>query len=322
MANSMSNRIVSAERLSLCIITFNRCESLAVTLESVAQQTYAKAHDYELLIVDNNCTDDTIHVIDSYANRLPLRHIVERQQGQSYGRNRAIAEFSGDVLLFIDDDVTLEPDWLEKYAIAVKQHPEADLFGGRSIAAFNGKRPKWLRDNDLPLISGVLVNLDYGQETRPFAASEAGPWGVSLGIRRRLFQQVEGFRVDLGPIGMSRGRADDTEFVDRALKSGAQRVYVGAALCWHRVDPRRLTWRAFYRHGFEKGRANALRHPDGKSRSLGEVFLYYVRGLVQLAKGRGDRARQCIINAGMIIGSRKTRGRSDIFRKRSTPFSG
>jgi glycosyltransferase involved in cell wall biosynthesis len=166
MANSVLNQIVSAERPSLCIITFNRCESLAMKLESVAQQTYAKAHDYELLIVDNNCTDDTINVINSYADRLPLKHIVERQQGQSYGRNQAIAEFSGDVLLFTDDDVTLEPDWLEKYAIALKRHPEADLFGGRSIAAFHGKRPKWLLDNDLPLISGVLVNLDHWQSRR------------------------------------------------------------------------------------------------------------------------------------------------------------
>ena len=297
------------ERLSLCISTFNRCDSLALTLELLTRQTYAQAHDYELLIIDNNCTDDTPRVVDSYASRLPLKRIVERKQGLSYGRNRAIAEFSGDVLLFTDDDVTLEPDWLAEYATALKRYPEADIFGGRSIAAFQEKRPKWLIDCNLALLSGVLVNFDYGEDVRLFAAAEPGPVGASFAIRRRLIEEVGGFRVDLGRVGLLPGRGEETEFFDRSLKRGAQRVYVGGALCWHRVEPNRLTLRALYRHGVEKGRAHALMHGDVQKGSLAEVFLFVVRGLGQIAKGRGDRARQCIINAGMIVGLRSQAAR-------------
>ncbi len=288
-------------RLSLCISTYNRCDSLALTLESLTHQSYAR--DYELLIIDNNCTDDTPRVVERYASQLPLKRIVERKQGLSHGRNRAIAEFSGDVLLFTDDDVTLEPDWLAAYDAALKRYPEADIFGGRSLAAFKDKRPNWLVDCNLALLSGVLVNFDYGEGLRLFETGEPGPVGASFAVRRRLIVEMGGFRTDLGRVGLVPGRAEETEFFDRSLARGARRVYVGGALCWHRVEPNRLTLRALYRHGLEKGRAHVLMHHDIQNRSLTEAFLFVVRGLGQIAKGRGDRARQCIINAGMVVGS-------------------
>lgn len=294
------------DRLSVCICTFNRSASLAVTLASLTRQTYAKTGDYELLIIDNGCTDDTQRVVESYASRLPLKRIFEDKQGQCYARNRAIAEFSGDVLLFTDDDVTLDENWLTAYASALEKYPKADLFGGRSIAAFQEKKPKWLVDCNMSLLSGVIVNFDYGEDVKLLSPADPGPWGVSLGIRRRLLEKLGGFRTDLDPIGLSRGRGGDTEFVDRALRIGAERVYVGDALCWHRVDPSRLTLRSLYRHGVEKGRAHAITDNSVPKKTLMEAFLFVIRGLGQAAKGRGDRARQCIINAGMVMGLRRS----------------
>jgi len=305
------------EQLSLCICTFNRHKSLALTLESLTRQSYARNHEYELLIVDNNCSDDTAQVVESYAGRLPLRHIVEPKIGLSHARNRAISEFSGDVLLFTDDDVTLEPNWLAAYAGALSHYPEADIFGGRSLAAFQDKRPKWLLDCNLALLSGVLVNFDCGEDVRPFATAEPGPVGASFGVRRRLIHKVGGFRVDLGRVGLIPGRAEETDFFERSAKLGAQRIYVGTALCWHRVESRRLTFSALYRHGLEKGRAHALMDPTVQERGLAEVASFAVRGLGQLVKGRGDRARQCIINAGMIIGLRNTRKQRAVSDNRS-----
>jgi glycosyltransferase involved in cell wall biosynthesis len=258
------------------------------------------------LVIDNNCTDNTPLVLERFAGRLPLRRIIEPKQGASHGRNRAIAEFSGDVLLFADDDVTLAPDWLAQYAIALKRYPDADIFGGRIIAAFEKEKPKWLVDCNLALLSGVLVNLDYGEDLRLFAPNEPGPWSASLAVRRRVFERVGGLRVDLGPTGLSRGRADDTEFIDRALKRGAERVYVGGAVCWHRVSPNRLSLRALYRHGLEKGRAHALMDGTAQAASLARAFSFAIRGLGQIAKGRGDRARQCVINLGMVMGLRRS----------------
>jgi glycosyltransferase involved in cell wall biosynthesis len=295
----------NGQKLSVCICTFNRCQSLALTLQSLVRQSYARDHRYELLIIDNNCTDDTVRVVESYADQLPLRRILEPKVGLSHARNRAISEFSGNVLLFTDDDVTLAPNWLAAYAMAFDKYPEADIFGGRSLAAFQGERPRWLLDCNLALISGVLVNFDLGEDVRRFTTAETGPVGASFGIRRRLIEKIGRFRADLGRIGLIPGRAEETEFFERSVKLGAQRVYVGTALCWHRVEPRRLRFPALYRHGLEKGRAHGLTNPAAPERRLAEVASYLVRGLVQLLKGRGDRARQCLINVGIVIGLRR-----------------
>jgi glycosyltransferase involved in cell wall biosynthesis len=297
-------KLHNAERLSLCICTFNRCKSLALTLESLIYQTFARDHNYELLIIDNNCNDETPRVVQNYAGRLPLRRIVEVEQGASHARNRAIAEFSGDVLLFTDDDVTLDPNWLAEYAIALKRYPHADIFGGRVVTAVQGGRPKWLIDYNLPLLNGVLVNFDHGEDLRPFTIAEPAPVTASCAVRRRVFEEVGNFRVDLGPLGPIPRKGEDTEFFDRSVKRGAKLIYVGGALCWHRVEANRLTLRALYQHGIEKGRVSALVDGHLKRRSLAEALLFIVRGLGQIAKGRGDRARQCVINAGMVIGSR------------------
>src|SRR5215470_7149550 len=68
----------------------------------------------EVVIVDGGSTDDTVSLMQSYADRLPLRVLVEPGCNISAGRNRAIAAAQGDIIAVTDAGVVLEPDWLEK----------------------------------------------------------------------------------------------------------------------------------------------------------------------------------------------------------------
>jgi glycosyltransferase involved in cell wall biosynthesis len=291
--------------ISLCIPTYNRSESLKETLNSVRGLRGVEVLA-ELLVIDNNSTDATGNVTETFAADLPIRRLVEKAQGASRARNRAIEEFKGDVLLFTDDDVRLDPNWLSAYALAIDQFPEAQFYGGRILPQWNGARPRWLKDERLPLLDGALVWYDYGLDTRPYLPKEALPFSASLGIRRSLVKALPGFRADLGPTGIVRGRGEDTEFLERAMAAGARGVYVGEALCWHTVDPRRLSVPALYRYGIESGRAHALMSRTNQQRSLYRVSLHIARGLAQLLKGRGDRFRQCVINAGIEVGMSHT----------------
>ena len=94
--------------ISICICTYNRRVRLRLALDCLAAQRGIQT-DAELLIIDNNCADGAAHLVDEFRERLPIRRIVERQQGLSYARNRAAAEFCGDFLLFTDDDVRVMP---------------------------------------------------------------------------------------------------------------------------------------------------------------------------------------------------------------------
>src|SRR5262249_48517636 len=121
--------------ISLCICTYNRSRSLNETLNSVRGLQSLEAL-LEILIIDNNSTDDTADIVETFAPELPIRRVVELSQGLSHARNRAIAEFRGELLLFTDDDVLLDPDWLTAYALAASKFPRAQFFGGRIL-------PQW-----------------------------------------------------------------------------------------------------------------------------------------------------------------------------------
>ena len=274
-------------------------------MESLAAQHGLEAASVEVILVDNNSDDSTPAVARSFVDRLPLVYVREERQGLSHARNRGVAESRGEVVLFTDDDVRLDESWLASYLEAFEAHREAGFFGGRIVPDWDGRqRPKWLRDEAMPLLSGVLLAFDYGTETRPYREGDQGPVGASFAVRRRLFSRLAPFRPDLGVVGNQPGRAEETEFLERARRQGERGVYVGKALCRHRVDPRRLALRALYRHGMAKGRAEAGARVGGARLRAG---WFLIRGLFQLLRGHGDRFRQCVINAGIEIGRARLR---------------
>ena len=291
-------------KLSICICTYNRGESLKRTLYSLVSQKGIESESIEVLVVDNNCTDITPKVLEAFRKSLPIRCVTESQQGLANARNRAAAEFRGDVILFTDDDVRLERGWLAAYQDAIRRFPNAEYFGGRILPDWGQAKPRWIGDEPLPLIDGVLVWFDHGVETRPFWATEPLPFGASFAVKRSLFEKIGLFRVDLGTGGTGLGRGEETEFLMRARDAGAHGVYVGEALCFHSYDPRRLKLSELYFYGMLCGKShNAIfaRKPCG---SYWAAAWFALRGLYQLVKGRGDRFRQCIINAGIQVGTR------------------
>jgi glycosyltransferase involved in cell wall biosynthesis len=291
--------------ISVCICTYNRSESLRRTLESLAKQDEIDWSAIEVLIVDNNCSDDTSKVVEAFRERLPIRRVTECRQGLSYARNMGAEQFRGDVLLYTDDDVRFGPGWLAAYREAICHFTDAGYFGGRIVPDWGNEKPRWIGGKPLPLIDGAFVWFDLGAETRMFRMEEPTPFGASFAIRRHLFNEIGLFRVDLGPGGTGRGFGDETEFLLRARDAGARGVYVGKALCFHDYDPKRFTLPALYRYGIACANAhNAIADQPRRGHHVAAAA-FIIKGVFQLIKGRGDRFRQCIINAGIEIGSRK-----------------
>ena len=289
--------------ISICICTYNRSKSLWRTLDSIAKLNDINSTAVEILIVDKNCNDGSSNAVEAFREKLPIHRVSEPRDGLAYARNKAVTEFRGDVLLFTDDDVTLAPGWLAVYEDAIRRFPDADYFGGRILPDWGGAKPRWIREEPLALIDGALVWYDHGAETRLFRKAEPPPWGASFAIRRRLLEKVGPFRVDLGAgaIGL---RGEETEFLIRARKLGAKGVYVGEAVCFHAYDARRFTLGALWRYGIACGRTQIATANQPHQGSYAAAVWFVVKGSVQLLKGRGDRFRQCIINAGIEAGTR------------------
>ena len=209
-------------------------------------------------MVDNNSSDHTKSVAEQFEGRLPIRYFFETKQGLSHARNRAIDEFRGEVLLFTDDDVRLSDDWVTRFHNAFELNPNAQFFGGRIVPEWSDHKPSWLVDENLSLISGLLVSYQIGEKSRVLAPEDPLPFGASFAIRHELISQVGFFRVDLGVKGDSLGRGEETDYLHRARNAGLHGFYVGDAVCFHQVDYSRLRLRYLYRYGRDKGASDKL----------------------------------------------------------------
>src|ERR1700681_3481669 len=108
-------------KITVILCTYNLWGSFAKALESVAEQTFSKSVEWEVLVVDNNSRDQTREVVEEFNRRHPgrFRYLLEKRSGKSYALNAGISEARGDILAFMDDDVTVEPTWLQNLTAAL-----------------------------------------------------------------------------------------------------------------------------------------------------------------------------------------------------------
>jgi glycosyltransferase involved in cell wall biosynthesis len=236
----------------VAICTWNRCTSLEQTLRGFTRLAAPPGVDWELLVVNNNCTDRTDEVVRAFETQLPLRRVSEPTPGLSHARNRAVAESRGDYIIWTDDDVTVAPDWLRAYARAFRRWPDAAIFGGPIRPAFDGTPPDWLL-RIYPTIAGVYAARDLGADPLPFSAPHLIPWGANYAIRRR---EQESCLYD-PDLGYRPGRLigwEESEVILALLGRGAAGWWVPDAALQHHVPPARQTTKYLRTHFYNRGR--------------------------------------------------------------------
>ncbi len=121
--------------IDVVICTYNNAALLDATLDAVARQRVAEGVDWQVLVVNNNCTDETQQVLERYvrSRRLPLRAVVETRQGLTPARVRGVRETSREWIAFVDDDCLLDENWVEQAAHFATQHADCGAFGGHVI---------------------------------------------------------------------------------------------------------------------------------------------------------------------------------------------
>jgi len=248
---SIDSTVDTPLRLTVAICTWNRCASLQQTLEGFTRIDVPAGVDWELLVVNNNCTDATDDVIRRFEHRLPVRRAAEPTPGLSHARNRAVAESHGDYIIWTDDDVTVVPGWLSAYVAAFRSRPQAAIFGGPIRPTFDGTPPEWLT-RIYPTIAGVYAACDLGPEVVPFH-QWATPWGANYALRRR--EQVANLYDP--ELGYRPGRLigwEETEVIRALLASGAEGWWVPDAALQHHVPPARQTTKYLRSHFYNRGR--------------------------------------------------------------------
>ena len=225
--------------ISVVLSTYNRCDMLPRALQSITSQA-VEGLRYEVVVVDNNSTDRTREVGESFAKRHRglIRYVFERRQGLSYGRNTGIAHASAPIIAFTDDDIRPNPDWLQRIKHAMDQHPEVEVVGGRVLPEWGNPPPAWLtREHWAPL---ALV--DYGDE--PCYTNAENPIclvGANSAYRRELFARLGGFPLEAQRIGDGIGSLDESDLQRQMWRAGIQGLYVPEIVVVAEVQPERLT---------------------------------------------------------------------------------
>ncbi|MGH9460276.1 MAG: glycosyltransferase family A protein, partial [Vicinamibacteria bacterium] len=131
----------ASANLSVLISTWNRSQSLSQTLQSISRCTIPAGLRWELVLVNNNCTDDTDKVAKAFSEFLPIVYVKEPIQGLSRAKNTGLAAASGELILFTDDDVEPCEDWIALYWTSYRATPSGYYFGGPVVSRFELRPP-------------------------------------------------------------------------------------------------------------------------------------------------------------------------------------
>ena len=245
--NTPTSAKATVGKATVLIATYNRADLLGETLESIRRLRVRDGRQWEVIVVDNNSSDGTRAVVERHAQDfvVPLRYVFEHRQGRSSALNTGIAASGADVIAMTDDDVRVEPGWLDAACDALED-PAIAYAGGPVSPIWGAPPPPWL-DLTRGDLWGTIAIQNHGDA--PFIYEEARkvPLGANMAARRSLFAQIGGFRADLG---RSSGRVvmgqEVPELLMRARAAGWRGVYLPAMRVHHHIPAKRLT-RAYFR---------------------------------------------------------------------------
>ena len=241
--------------ISVVIGTYNRGHLLASAIECLMAQECPGIR-FELIVVDNNSTDSTREVVNSFVIRDPrVRYLFEAKQGISYARNAGINQSRSPIVAFTDDDVRVAPDWISTIKKTFDAHPEVGFIGGKVLPVWVVAPPDWITSQHwMPL--GLQ---DHGDHEFYLESSRVtGVIGANFAVRRELFERIGMFAPEVQLVKGGIGTMEDHEFVARLWQGGVIGLYVPQLIVKALVDSERVKKKYHRRWHKGHGRSYAI----------------------------------------------------------------
>lgn len=161
-------------------------------MDSLINQNFPKS-DYEIIIVNNNSSDNTEEVIEDYIQRFPdtsIKYYFIPKPGQVYARQIGILASRNEILSFTDDDGILSPDWLKEISNVFELNKDAVGVAGKIKIKWDEPPPEWIYEYE-----NYLGKLDYGDEIK----YEVGMYmnAGNLSIKKDILIEVGGFNPEM-----------------------------------------------------------------------------------------------------------------------------
>jgi glycosyltransferase involved in cell wall biosynthesis len=257
-------------KLSIIICTYNRSRLLKKCLDSLLPQIL---EGIEIIIIDNLSSDDTNQVVSEYTSKyINIRYFFEPITGLSHARNRCIKEAKADWILYLDDDVIVFDDFIER-ALYLTTLDQFDCIGGNYIGYVEKNRPKWL-PKDFESYKGNITDLSECDYNIPI--------GCNVLYKKQALISVGKFDPSFGMKGHQTGYSDETELQFRLKKFGYKIGFDPLLKVYHviRDDKFKLSWhlKSGFAHGRDGEKTNKNYH------IFGTIMLFFKSGAALLYK--------------------------------------
>ena len=272
--------------ISIIICTYNREKYIRPLLESIAKNDYPTT-DYEIVLVDNNCTDNTHGVCEQFAaahKEVAFCYVIEPEQGLSAARNKGIKEAKGDIIIYVDDDALVDSDYIRQYAEHFATYPETMAAGGPIEPLYETKEPSWMSPYTKALLTAWM---NYGTQVREYPNGRY-PGGGNAAYRKEVFERVGLFNTELGRKGNLLLASEEKDIFDKMKALGMKVLYLPTPVLHHCIPQTKLEEDYFNRLTLQIGRSERMRT---RAISKGK---YLSRLASEVVKWGGTLALLCI----------------------------
>ncbi|MFA7289244.1 MAG: glycosyltransferase family 2 protein [Melioribacteraceae bacterium] len=287
--------------ISIIICTYNRVKYIGECLSSLVHQTLSKEL-YEIVIVNNNSTDNTAEICESFIENYKennVTYVTERKQGLSFARNRGIKEAKGSIVIFIDDDGEANSDYLEKIYFYFVTDEELVSAGGKVLPKYEGgAEPKWMSK----YLWGLVTKIDYGNKLEPFPLGRY-PVGCNMVFLRSVFDEIGMFDTELGRKGRVGLASEEKEIFLKLSSLGKKILYIPEAVVMHNIDKERTTKEYVIKLSIGVGKSERVRTMKKGIFSLISKFIEFkikflgsiILSLRELSKGEKEKGYYLIL---------------------------
>lgn len=196
---------MTSPAIEILMPTRNRAADLDRCLASLAAVDHP---NWGLIIIDQSTNDESAAVVDRWRPKFrALTHVPMREKGISRARNAAIERSTAPLLCFIDDDCTVEPDWVTSWIEAFERRPEAELIFGRVTGCKYDPR------------EGLLPVFEPPPRADMWTLRAMG---AAMSFRRTLFDKIGRFDLCLGVGSGIYESGEDTDYRYRTLHQGLE----------------------------------------------------------------------------------------------------
>ena len=301
--------------VSLIICSYNRARNLPDCFDHLLKQQNSNDINWELILVDNNSSDNTRAVVEKYTTEtdLPIRYAFEAQQGLSYARNHGIGLAQGTWVAFIDDDIRVCDVWLKTLHDTFVLH-DCDAVGGRIHIESPQSLPQWISHD----MYGFLGHQDFGTQAHKMDGYNEFPFGGNMAVHRRVFDKIGVFDTQLGRRGEGSKsdelfKGEETDFFHRLADTGGDFRYHPDLLVLHKILPYQLEKKFFLtlhkNAGILKAQKDTRHHRRTFTGIPLFVFTQYFRSisnyLLQVFKDGGNSAFRKRMNIAYFTGMMK-----------------